>query len=257
MVRERQLNWQIHTAAAHAGALWRPLPAAPAPAALLRRRGATPLSVHVPVTATGVDTADAVVYVRSIETRCSSACSPSAAAAPPAADLLAAAPPSAAIFAPTPLYPAALPPPPPLSMPAAWAQRAGATAPAPAASEAAAKPTPLLRLATPPTLHEWARPAAPPHKRSRLDMPQAAGPHPGHSPMPASAAASLPALARSGKAVLPVQPLADAWCMHPQQPSRRRPQQQTRADDPHGVLSWLRKIKSMLEHPAGPAPVYC
>lgn len=67
-------------------------------------------------------------------------------------------------------------------------------------------------------------------------------------------------LAGCGPVLLLGQSPADTWVVIPQPLPRQappHPQQQAGADDPHGVLSWLRKIKSMLEHPAATAPVYC
>lgn len=249
MVRERQLSWQIHAAAAHGEALWRPQPAASGAAALLRRRGAAPLNVRVPVTSTGVDTADSVVYVCSIESRCSRAGSPAAAAASAAAVKSVAgfvAPPPRAV------------PPLPLSVPVTWAPCAGAGALAPVAL--AAKPTQLLRLATPPALQEQARPGMPPYKRSRLDPTSEAAAHHGYAAVPAGTMACLPAPTSCAPVVPAARSPHDTWVVVSQPPLQQqqpRPQQQTGAEDPHGVLSWLRKIRGMLEHPAAAAPVYC
>lgn len=212
MIRERQLAFQIRAVAAEGPAAWRAPanPAAAAPSPLLQRRGMRPLAVLVPHTATGIDTNDTAVYVRSINVLCRR---PAATAAPAPACSLAA-----------PCRPA---PPAPL-------QR---LATPPTLEEQPAKRS---RLFSPPRpVPGVAAPAAAPRAAGHLiapDMRSQAGSCSACSS--ASSARYCPSSCElaSAPVVLAMPPLAHTSC-----PAR---QQHSSSGSP--LIAWLQKIKHML-----------
>lgn len=216
MFKARQLQLQIQAASAAGPHAWRQTSVtAGRPSELLLERGCAPMRILVPHPSTGVDSKDHVEYARTVQVTRSKARQ--------AGCQLAEAP--AAI--------------------AAHHGRCQATAPPAPCSQSGAfcheSSLPLpSRLATPPMWHDQRA------KRSRVSPPARAqrelvleAPRPGLTGRTASAALPVPAPYQS---LAP--PLYTAASSHLTAAAQRP--RHAMDSDPHGVMAWLAKVKSML-----------
>ena len=216
MFKERQLHLQIHAAAAAGPHAWRQASVSAGHSnTLLQRRGLPALGIRVPHAATGVEAADHVVYVRSVDVACRKPKHAAAAAAAPC------------------------PP------PAACSQTASPAAHAPTAFTCESSLPLPSRLSTPPMQEQRAKRSrlSPPGSavRSGAPTPAAAAAHPGHL----IACACTRATERSAAPVVLAMP----------QTAAAQPRAAAHGDDPHGVMAWLHKMKAMLSPASRAEPV--